>query len=327
MRHLKRGLKLVRKFTIGSRGSQLALWQTGFTKTALEDRFPTAEFEVRIIKTKGDAVLDTALSKIGDKGLFTKEIETALINKEIDLAVHSLKDLPTMQPEGLKIGAVSKRETPNDIFISKNYSSIEDLPKGAKVATGSLRRKSQLLHFRPDLEIVEIRGNVPTRIEKLLASDLDGMILAYAGVHRLGLDAHIKQIIPTEILLPAVGQGVMAVEIRQDDAEVSTMLNAINDEVTNACITAERAFLRRLEGGCQVPIGAYAILENNQIFLQGFVGNLDGAKVIRKSIQGEKSLAEDLGIALAQNCLSAGAAQILEEARFETDKTVGEVFF
>lgn len=316
-----------RKFVIGSRGSDLALWQTGFTKTALEDHFPLAQFEVRIIKTKGDAVLDTALSKIGDKGLFTKEIETALINKEIDLAVHSLKDLPTVQPAGLKIGAVSRRETPNDVFISKNFPSIEDLPKGAKIATGSLRRKSQLLALRSDLEIVEIRGNVPTRIEKLLASDLDGMILAFAGVHRLGLDVHIKQVIPTEIFLPAVGQGVMAVEIRQDDEEISMMLNAINDDSAAVCITAERAFLRRLEGGCQVPIGAYAILENNQIFLQGFVGNLYGNNVIRKSIHGEKGLAEDLGLALAENCLSAGAAQILDDARAETVKTVGEVIF
>jgi hydroxymethylbilane synthase len=318
---------LKRKFTIGSRGSDLALWQTGFTKTALEDHFPLAEFDVRIIKTKGDSVLDTALSKIGDKGLFTREIEIALINHEIDLAVHSLKDLPTIQPAGLTIGAVSKRETPNDIFISKNYSSIEDLPKGARVATGSLRRKSQLLHFRPDLEIVEIRGNVPTRIQRLLDSDLDGMILAFAGVHRLGLDVHIKQVIPTEILLPAVGQGVMAVEIRAADTEISTMINAINDDSTKTCITAERAFLRRLEGGCQVPIGAYAVLENNEITLRGFVGNLDGTKIIHKSIQGEKGSAEDLGTALAERCLSAGAAQILAEARVETIKNTGEVIF
>ena len=167
----------MRKFIIGSRGSRLALWQTGFMKAALEDRFPNTRFDVRIIKTKGDRILDTALSKIGDKGLFTKEIETALLNQEIDLAVHSLKDLPTTQPNGLKIGAVSARETPNDVFISKNFASVDDLPAGARVATGSLRRKSQLLAYRPDLETVEIRGNVPTRIEKFLASaELDGMI-------------------------------------------------------------------------------------------------------------------------------------------------------
>lgn len=284
-------------------------------------------FDVRIIKTKGDAVLDTALSKIGDKGLFTKEIEHALLANEIDLAVHSLKDLPTTQPEGLKIGAVSKRETPNDIFISKNYSSIEDLPNNAKVATGSLRRKSQLLAFRPDLEIVEIRGNVPTRIERFIASDLDGMILAYAGVHRLGLDAHIAQVIPTEVLLPAVGQGVMAVEIRESDAEIAEMLRVISDEDTNACITAERAFLRRLEGGCQVPIGANALLENGGIVLRGFVGSLDGAKVIRDSIKGVKASAESLGIELAEKCLDAGAAEILGKARNAAADTTGKVLF
>jgi len=318
---------LERKFIIGSRGSDLALWQTNFTKTALEKYFPQATFEIRIIKTKGDAVLDTALSKIGDKGLFTKEIEHALIAKEIDLAVHSLKDLPTTQPEGLKIGSVSKRETPNDIFISKNYSSLEDLPKNAKVATGSLRRKSQLLVFRPDLEIVEIRGNVPTRIKRFLESDLDGMILAYAGVHRLGLDEHISQIIPTEILLPAVGQGVMAIEIREDDLEIAEMLEKLNDAETNACITAERAFLRRLEGGCQVPIGANAVLENGEIVLRGFVGSLDGARVIRDSIKGGKIDAENLGIELAEKCLYAGALEILGKARNAAADATGEVLF
>jgi hydroxymethylbilane synthase len=301
------------------------LWQTGFTKTALEERFPHASFDLRIIKTKGDKILDTALSKIGDKGLFTKEIETALITEDIDLAVHSLKDLPTTQPAGLKIGAVSKRETANDIFISKNYSTITDLPKGARVATGSLRRKSQLLAFRPDLEIVEIRGNVPTRIEKFLASDLDGMILAYAGVHRLGLDAYIKQIIPTEILLPAVGQGVMAVEIREADSEISEMLNAVSDEDTKVCITAERAFLRRLEGGCQVPIGAMATLENGEVFLQGFVGSTDGARIIRDLALGARSDADSLGIALAEKCLAAGAGEILSEARESSASAAGEV--
>jgi len=318
---------LERKFTIGSRGSDLALWQTGFTKNSLEKHFPQASFDVRIIKTKGDAVLDTALSKIGDKGLFTKEIEHALLAEEIDLAVHSLKDLPTAQPVGLRIGSVSKRETPNDIFISKNYSSLEDLPKNAKVATGSLRRKSQLLAFRSDLEIVEIRGNVPTRIERFLGSDLDGMILAYAGVHRLGLDEYITQIIPTDILLPAVGQGVMAVEIREDDAEIAEMLEKLNDADTNVCITAERAFLRRLEGGCQVPIGANAFLENGEIVLRGFVGSLDGKQVIRDSISGARTDAKNLGISLAEKCLEAGALEILGRARNAAADATGEVLF
>jgi len=318
-------LKLKRKFTIGSRGSQLALWQTDFVKTELEKRFPEAAFDVIIIKTTGDAILDTALSKIGDKGLFTKQIETALLNNKIDLAVHSLKDLPTTQPEKLRISAVSARETANDVFISKNFQSIQDLPPNARIATGSLRRKSQLLHFRSDLEVVEIRGNVPTRIEKFLASDLDALILAFAGVHRLNLDSHIKQIIPTRIMLPAVGQGAMAVEIREDDSEIAEMLAVINDQSTEFCITAERAFLRSLEGGCQVPIGGFAVLEADEIFLEGFVGNLTGAKIIRHSIRGNKREAKRLGETLAEICLKKGAAEILDEARKASEKSVSEV--
>ncbi|HVE56160.1 MAG TPA: hydroxymethylbilane synthase [Pyrinomonadaceae bacterium] len=314
-----------RNFVIGSRGSALALWQTDFIKTQLEKHFPQTRFETRIIKTTGDAILDTALSKIGDKGLFTKQIETALIDEEIDLAIHSLKDLPTVQPDGLRIGAVSHRETPNDVFISKNYSSITDLPENARIATGSLRRRSQLLNFRADLEIVEIRGNVPTRIEKFLASELDGMILAFAGVHRLKLDAHIKQIVPTEILLPAVGQGVMAIEIRETDAEIAAMLAQINDPAVEACITAERAFLRSLEGGCQVPIGGFAVLEGEEILLQGFVGDLEGKKIIRDFVRGKKEEAEDLGKRLAEKCLQNGAAEILRDARNATGEKSGEV--
>ncbi len=303
------------KVIIGSRGSDLALWQTRFTKDSLEKRIPQIQFEVRIIKTKGDAVLDVALSKIGDKGLFTKEIETALLSDEIDLAVHSLKDLPTVQPEGLKIGAVSARETPNDVLISKKFASIDELPEGARVATGSLRRRSQLLAYRPDLRIVEIRGNVPTRIDKFLASELDAMILAFAGVHRLGLDRHISQVVPTTILLPAVGQGVMAVEIRDGDEDIEAMVEAINDPTTESCILAERAFLRRLEGGCQVPIGAHAVLENGELELQGFVGTIDGKRVIRDSMRGSVNAPETIGTELAERCLAAGAGEILAGAR------------
>ena len=314
-----------RNFVIGSRGSALALWQTDFIKTRLQKLFPETEFEIRIIKTTGDAILDTALSKIGDKGLFTRQIETALLDREIDLAIHSLKDLPTTQPAGLRIGAVSSREMPNDVFISKNYSSLEDLPKNAKIATGSLRRRSQLLNFRSDLEIVEIRGNVPTRIEKFLASELDGMILAFAGVHRLKLDSHIKQIVPTEILLPAVGQGVMAIEIREADAEIAAMLGEINDPAADACITAERAFLRSLEGGCQVPIGGFALLNGEEILLEGFVGDLDGKKIIRDFVRGKKEKGEELGKWLAEKCLQNGAAEILRDARRASEENPGEV--
>lgn len=309
-----------RKFIIGSRGSELALWQTNYVKATLEKNFSEINLEIKIIKTTGDKLLDVALAKIGDKGLFTKQIETALLNREIDLAVHSLKDLQTIQPEGLIIGAVSKRELPNDVLIGKKYASIDELPKGAKVATGSLRRKSQLLHYRKDLQIFEIRGNVPTRLKKFEESDLDAMILAFAGVHRLKLDAHIAEIIPFEIMLPAVGQGAMAVEVREDDADLKEFLRVLNDEKTEICVTAERAFLRTLEGGCQVPIGANAILEDDKIHLEGIIGNLDGSINWREKIVGEKRDAENLGKKLAQTLIEKGANELLEQTRETVEK-------
>lgn len=313
------------KYIIGSRGSELALWQTKCVKATLEKHFPHIDLEIKIIKTTGDKMLDVALAKIGDKGLFTKQIENALLNGEIDLAVHSLKDLQTVQPSGLVIGAVSKREMPNDVLIAKKYRSIDDLPSGARVATGSLRRKSQLLHYRRDLEIIEIRGNVPTRIAKFNESNLDALILAYAGVHRLDLDACISQIIPFEIVLPAVGQGAMAVEIREDNARLKELLQILNDQETESCVTAERAFLRTLEGGCQVPIGANAILENDEIRLEGMVGNLDGSINWREKIVGAKKDAEDLGISLAQTLIGKGANRLLERTRETVEKTVEKV--
>jgi hydroxymethylbilane synthase len=305
------------KFVLGSRGSQLALWQTHYIKNLLQSFFPSLELEIKIIQTTGDAILDTALSKIGDKGLFTKQIEDELLSGTIDLAVHSLKDLPTRLPEGLKLGGVTTRETPNDVLISEKYFSIDELPHGARVATGSLRRRSQLLGFRPDFEIVEIRGNVPTRIKKFQESDLDAMILAYAGVHRLELDSHIKQIIPTEIMLPAVGQGVVGIEIRETDAETEELLKPVINQETLSCITAERAFLRRLEGGCQVPIGGFAALENDEIFLSGFTGSLDGKSSIQESIRGNRTDAEILGTELAENLIEKGASELLAETRHE----------
>lgn len=314
-----------RKFTIGSRGSQLALWQTYHVKNTLQRHFPEINFDIKIIKTTGDRMLDTALSKIGDKGLFTRQIETALLENEIDLAVHSLKDLQTVQPENLTIGAISAREMPNDAFISKKYRSIDDLPAGAKIATGSLRRKSQLLNRRPDLQIFEIRGNVPTRLEKFAESGLDAMILAYAGLHRLNLDAHIAQIIPFEIMLPAVGQGAMAVEIRESDSELKEILQVFDDEETRLCATAERAFLRTLEGGCQVPIGANAVLQRDKIHLEGFVGSLDGKMNLREKMTGNKSEAERLGTNLGRILIKQGANEILERTREKIEKTEEKV--
>ncbi len=312
-------------YIIGSRGSELALWQTHHVKATLEKHFPDLKLEVKIIKTTGDKMLDVALAKIGDKGLFTKQIETALLSKEIDLAVHSLKDLQTVQPKGLIIGAVSKRELPNDVLISNKCRSIDELPEGAKVATGSLRRKSQLLHYRPDLRIFEIRGNVPTRLAKFEESDLDAMILAYAGVHRLKLDAYIAEIIPFETMLPAVGQGAMAVEIREDDADLRKILKILNDEETEICVTAERAFLRNLEGGCQVPIGANAILKNGEIYLEGMVGNLNGTVNWREKIVGAKDDAKNTGERLAQILINKGANELLEKTRERVETIEEEV--
>lgn len=314
-----------RKYVIGSRGSELALWQTQHVKAWLEDHYPAIDLEIKIIKTTGDKLLDVALAKIGDKGLFTKQIETALLNNEIDLAVHSLKDLQTVQPAGLCIGAVSKRETPNDVLISKKYRSIDELPQCAKVATGSLRRRSQLLSYRPDLEIFEIRGNVPTRLHKFAESELDAMILAFAGVHRLELDQQIAQIIPFEVMLPAVGQGAMAIEIRENDGELHEILSVFDNVETRACITAERAFLRTLEGGCQVPIGANAIIENDEIKLEGFIGSLNGKINWREKISGARGDAKDLGEKLAQSLIAKGANEVLENTRERVETFEEEV--
>ena len=309
------------KIVIGTRGSRLALWQAHFVGEQLQNAYPTQHFEIKIIETVGDAVLDTALSKIGDKGLFTKQIEEQLSDGRIDLAIHSLKDLPTTLPDGLKIGAVTERETPNDALITKNYKSLDDLPLNAKVATGSLRRRSQLLNYRRDLQIFEIRGNVPTRIKKFQESDLDAMILAFAGVRRLELDAHVAQIVPTNIMLPAVAQGVVGVEIRADDTETELLLAPLNNRDSWDCVTAERAFLRSLEGGCQVPIGGFAVLENDEIHLSGFTGSLDGEVVLRESIRGNRAAAAEMGRELGARMIAKGANRLLEFTRSVVENT------
>lgn len=313
------------KLIVGTRGSRLALWQSRFVAEQIQTFHPALEVKIKIIQTTGDAILETALSKIGDKGLFTKQIEEQLLRGEIDLAVHSLKDLPTTLPGGLKIGAVTTRETPNDALISKHYVSIDELPLNAKVATGSLRRRSQLLNYRRDLQIFEIRGNVPTRIKKFEESDLDAMILAFAGVHRLEMDAHITQIIPVEIMLPAVAQGVIGIEIREADAETEKLLAPVNNWESWDCIRAERSFLHTLEGGCQVPIGGFAFLENDRICLSGFTGSLDGEIALRESITGNRADAVNLGRELGQRMIANGANRLLEFTRSVMQKTPEKV--
>ncbi|MFN6963011.1 MAG: hydroxymethylbilane synthase [Pyrinomonadaceae bacterium] len=307
------------RFIIGTRGSDLALWQAEHIRTNLAAIFPEHEFQIKIIHTTGDQIVDIALSKIGDKGLFTRQIENELLEGSIDLAVHSLKDLQTRQPEGLEIGAVCRRERPNDVFFSRSGGTIDDLPAGATVATGSLRRRSQLLNYRPDLKVVEIRGNVPTRLRKFDESELDGMVLAFAGIHRLGFEERISQIVPFEILLPAVGQGAVAVETREGDERVRGVVEKLDDRETRICITAERAFLRSLEGGCQVPIGALAALEGDEVTLTGFVGSLDGRVAFRESAAGSAGDAEALGVSLADAMIRRGARELLDASRIEAE--------
>jgi hydroxymethylbilane synthase len=313
------------KFIIGTRGSELALWQAEHVKTNLEREFSDRQFEIRIIQTTGDNMLDVALSKIGDKGLFTRQIETELLDGSVDIAVHSLKDLQTEQPAGLTIGAVCKREQPNDVLISKNGSSLSELKPGARIATGSLRRRSQLLHFRPDLEIVEIRGNVPTRLRKFEESDMDGLVLAFAGLHRLGFGSRISQAIPFEIMLPAVGQGAVAVEVREGDRDVFDVAARLDHPHTRTCITAERSFLRTLEGGCQVPIGAHAQHHDGSLTLEGFVGSLDGRQAFRDRISGDVADAEELGRQLAERLIGQGAADLLAQERDKSETRAGAV--
>lgn len=309
------------EFILGTRGSDLAMWQANFVRSRLEHAFPETAFTIKIIKTTGDEHLETALAKIGDKGLFTSQIEDDLLRGEIDIAVHSLKDMPTVQPDGLVIGAVCERAMPNDAFIAKDGSAISNLENGARVATGSLRRKSQLLRHRPDLNVAEIRGNVPTRIKKFNESDLDGMILAFAGLHRLGLDSAVSQIIPFDIMLPAVGQGAVAVEIRADDVRAAKLIEGVDHKPTRMCVTAERSFLRRLEGGCQVPIGAIATLMDENIRLEGMVGSLDGKIVFRDRLTGRADEVEGLGIELAESLIAKGADELLRENRRQADSS------
>jgi hydroxymethylbilane synthase len=302
------------KIIIGSRGSDLALWQSNFVKRELEKKNKNLQVEIKIVKTTGDKILNVALSKIGDKSLFTKELENALLNNEIDLAVHSLKDLQTQIPEGLKLAVVSKRHPVEDVLISRKKGiTLQSIKEGAVIATGSLRRKCQLLHLRPDIKIEELRGNVPTRIQKFLKSRWDGIILARAGVERLKLQKYISSIIPTDEILPAVGQGALGIEINEENEFVYEILQTIHDEPTYKAVLAERELLRTLEGGCQVPIGAYAEVKSNGIYLDAMVGSIDGALSFRKKMRGSKNNPEKLGKTLAKDLLKAGAGEILDE--------------
>jgi hydroxymethylbilane synthase len=296
---------------IGTRGSKLARAQSQWVKEKIEARNPDLVVELVTIKTTGDKILDSPLNKIGGKALFVKEIEEALLKKTVDLAVHSLKDVPAEIPDGLVLSAFPEREDPRDAFISIRYQALEDLPQGAKVGTSSLRRSAQLLAMRPDLKLVPLRGNVDTRLRKLEKRDLQAIILATAGMRRLGLESHITQFIPSEQVLPAIGQGALGLEVRCDDERTMNLLEFLNHEETAVTVSAERAFLKELEGGCQVPVAAFCRLIDNQLHLEGMVAELDGSKIIRDKVMGEKAKAEQIGVTLARKLIDAGANKIL----------------
>lgn len=298
---------------IGTRGSKLALAQSSMIGDIIKNERADTEVELVIIKTKGDKIIDSPLSKVGGKGLFVKEIEEALLETRVDIAVHSIKDVPAELPDGLSIPFFPEREDPSDAFLSVKYKKLEDIPEGSRVGTGSLRRSSQLLNKRPDIKIIPIRGNVDTRIKKLESGEVDAILLAAAGLNRLGLSSEIKQLLPPLDFIPAVGQGALGLEVRTDDVECNRLIEFLNHSETAMAVRAERAFLNKLEGGCQVPIGAYAFIERNTIVIHGMISELDGSIIIRDSLIGACEEPEQAGETLATRLLNMGAAEILDK--------------
>jgi hydroxymethylbilane synthase len=302
----------LKNIVIATRGSQLALWQAEFIKTKLESKHPV-KVTFNIIKTKGDKILDTPLAKIGGKGLFVKEIENALLDSTADIAVHSMKDVPMELPKGLILYSTPKREEPFDAFLSVKYSSINDLPEKAVVGTSSLRRKLQLLSIRPDLIIKDLRGNINTRMNKLEAGEYDGIILAKAGVVRLNIMHLVKETLKDDIMIPACCQGTLGIEIRENDKEMKELLEFLNDEETSIRTKAERAFLRALEGGCQVPIAGYSTIDKDIISMKVMLSSLDGKIIIKDEQSSDIKDAEQLGISLADSLIKKGGKEILKE--------------
>lgn len=300
-----------KELVIGTRGSKLALWQAEHVARLIAGKYPEVKVTLKHIVTTGDKILDVPLAKIGGKGLFTKELEHAMLAGEIDLAVHSLKDMPTALPEGLELAVITERVDPGDALISPLYGELDKLPLGARVGTSSLRRKAQLLHYRPDLKICDLRGNLDTRLNKLDNGDLDAIVLAVAGLVRLGWQQRISQILPKSICLPAVGQGALAIETRSADREVLSAVRFLNHPATAAAATAERAYLREVEGGCQIPLGVYGILDTDGLMLQAVILPPDGTTVIRDAVTGPVEAADELGVILAKRMLDAGGREIL----------------
>jgi hydroxymethylbilane synthase len=314
-RKLRRMPLMQRNLRIGTRGSKLALWQANWVKSEVERLNPGLTPELVIIKTKGDKILDVPLAKVGGKGLFVKEIEEALLSGDIDIAIHSMKDMPAEIPAGLCIGAVPMRECPQDVLLSNGHVPLENLPSGARIGTSSLRRSSQLKKIRPDVTILPLRGNIDTRLKKLADGEFDAIILAAAGVIRLGLDDRITEYIDTNVMLPSVGQGALCIETRIDDPTVAPIVSAMNHPETFTVVAGERLFLHRLEGGCQIPIAGYGSLIDGRYVLTGLVADLDGGIVIRESVTGDPKDSVTLGITLAETLIRQGAGKLLDEVK------------
>lgn len=298
---------------LGTRGSMLAMAQANWVKERLEARWPRLVIELVPMRTRGDKILDTPLYQMGGKGLFLKEIEEALLRKEIDLAVHSIKDVPADLPPGLHLAAIPEREDPRDVLVSRRGLRLDELPIGARVGTSSLRRQAQLLAIRPDLEVRPLRGNVDTRLRKLKEAPLDAVILAAAGLRRLGLVDRVTQFLEPEVMIPAIGQGALGLECRVEDPEINRLVRALNHRPSSCAVKAERAFLRRLEGGCQVPVAAHASLHDGNFILRAMVASPDGKRVVRGQRISTPSMAEATGQALAEELLDRGASEILGE--------------
>ncbi len=296
---------------IATRKSPLAMWQAEFVRDRLQEAHPGLQVELLGMSTQGDKILDSPLAKIGGKGLFVKELEQRMLDGGADIAVHSMKDVPVDFPEGLHLAVICEREDPRDAFVSNNYKTLNELPQGAKVGTSSLRRQCQLRISRPDLEIIDLRGNVNTRLRKLDEGQYDAIILAAAGLVRLGFNERITQLLETDVSLPAIGQGAVGIECRSDDPRINELLAPLNDPDTRTQVLAERAMNNRLEGGCQVPIAGHATLHGDQLYLRGLVGKPDASKVIRAEISGPASDAEKLGFELGDQLLAQGAKEIL----------------
>ena len=303
---------MIMDIRIGTRGSKLALRQSEWIKEQLEIEHSGIHVELVKIKTTGDKILDVPLSKIGGKGLFVKEIEEALLQNRVDVAVHSMKDVPAELPDDLILSTFPLREDPSDALISGKQKALDQLPKGARVGTSSLRRGAQLLHLRPDLTLVSLRGNVDTRLNKLKSGDLQAIILAAAGLNRLGLSHLITQTIPFHQLLPAVGQGALGLEVRRGDQKTIGLLDFLNHEDTQTEVAAERAFLKTLEGGCQVPIAGFARVKGDALSFEGLVAELDGSKIFKETVTGKREQAKKLGIRAARALLASGAGDVLK---------------